>query len=82
MDSEIFLTYFSFFLGPLLKLTKKSNAFIPIRTNKIVKKVTIQLNYLAIERKITSFSILYVEINRNVARRAIFYGLRKNIVNF
>ena len=82
VDSEIFLTDFSFFLGLLLKLTKKSNAFMPIRTNKILKKVTIQLNDLVIQRKITSFRILNDVIIRNVIRKGSFCGEVKNNVNF
>ena len=82
VDSEIFLTDFSFFLELPLKLTKKSNAFIPIRTSKIMKKVTIQLNDLVTQRKITPFRILNVVINRNVIGKCSFYGERKENVNF
>lgn len=55
---------------------------MPIRTNKILKKVTIQLNDLVIQRKITSFRILNDVIIRNVIRKGSFCGEVKNNVNF
>lgn len=47
-----------------------------------MKKVTIQLNDLVIQRKITSFRILNDVIIRNVIGRGPFYGEPKKYVNF
>ena len=58
VDSEIFLTDFSFFLGGWLKLTKNNRAFIKTKTDNILKKVTIRQSYLDIQRKITPFLIV------------------------